>query len=78
MMNAASASARIRLIRIRTFAFVLRGVALWAGVLTAASGATPALGRSPRYCNPLPMVSGSGTAASGDVTVIRDSGKYYM
>ena len=40
--------------------------------------AEPVLGKSLRYCNPLPMVSGGGTTASGDVTVIRDSGKYYL
>jgi hypothetical protein len=38
----------------------------------------PVVGRAPRYCNPLPMVLGEGASASGDVTVIRDGGKYYM
>ena len=37
----------------------------------SAPAAAPVLGKSPRYCNPLPMVS-SGASASGDVTVIRD------
>ena len=46
-------------------------------VLQSAMAADPVLGKSPRYCNPLPMVSG-GASASGDVTVIRDNGKYYM
>jgi xylan 1,4-beta-xylosidase len=45
---------------------------------TAAFAADPVVGQSPRYCNPLPMVSGGGASASGDVTVIRDNGKYYM
>ncbi|HEX5399997.1 MAG TPA: family 43 glycosylhydrolase [Verrucomicrobiae bacterium] len=57
---------------------VLLGVALCAAVVTSASAADPVLGKSPRYCNPLPMVSGGGASASGDVTVIRDNGKYYM
>ena len=54
------------------------GVAICAAVLNCARAADPVLGRSPRYCNPLPMVSGGGASASGDVTVIRESGKYYM
>ena len=47
-------------------------------VSAPARGADPVLGKSPRYCNPLPIVSGGGASASGDVTVIRDNGKYYM
>ena len=46
--------------------------------LRSALAANPIVGISPRYCNPLPMVSGGGTSASGDVTVIRENGKYYM
>ncbi|HEX2921532.1 MAG TPA: family 43 glycosylhydrolase [Bacteroidales bacterium] len=38
----------------------------------------PQTGKSERYCNPLPMVIGDGGNASGDVTVIRENGKYYM
>ncbi len=53
------------------------GVALGAVVIASAQAADPVVGKSPRYCNPLPMVSG-GASASGDVTVIRDNGKYYM
>ena len=56
----------------------LFGVALCAAVFTSAQAADPAVGKSPRYCNPLPMVSGGGASASGDVTVIRENGKYYM
>jgi xylan 1,4-beta-xylosidase len=56
--------------------------ALWvmalSAVLCPARAATPLLGKSARYCNPLPMVNGGGVSASGDVTVIRDNGKYYM
>ena len=51
-------------------------VALCAAVSTPARAADPVPGKSPRYCNPLPMVSGGGASASGDVTVIRDNGKY--
>jgi xylan 1,4-beta-xylosidase len=39
---------------------------------------TPETGKSPRYCNPLPMIMAPGGNASGDVTVIREKGKYYM
>jgi beta-xylosidase len=56
----------------------LLGVALWAAIVTSGPGADPVLGKSPRYCNPLPMVSDGAASASGDVTVIRDHGKYYM
>jgi xylan 1,4-beta-xylosidase len=35
-------------------------------------------GKQARYCNPLPMIIASGGNASGDVTVIREKGKYYM
>ncbi len=38
----------------------------------------PVIGKSARYCNPLPMVSGQGGNASGDVTVIKEGDKYYM
>ena len=57
---------------------LLFGVALCAAVFASAQAADPVLGKSPRYCNPLPMVSDPGASASGDVTVIRDNGKYYM
>ncbi len=39
---------------------------------------TPSIGATARYCNPLPMVIGQGGNASGDVTVIKENGKYYM
>ena len=54
------------------------GLALCIALITPAHAADPELGKSPRYCNPLPMVSDSGASASGDVTVIHDQGKYYM
>jgi hypothetical protein len=40
--------------------------------------ADPEVGKTSRYCNPLPMVIGPGGNASGDVTVILEKGKYYM
>jgi len=38
----------------------------------------PEIGKNPRYCNPLPMVINPGGNAAGDVTVIKENGKYYM
>ena len=38
----------------------------------------PEIGKTARYCNPLPMITAPGGNASGDVTVIREQGKYYM
>jgi xylan 1,4-beta-xylosidase len=43
--------------------------------MTAFAADTPKLSR---YCNPLPMINAPGASASGDVTVIKDNGKYYM
>ena len=34
--------------------------------------------KAPRYCNPLPMEIGPGANAGGDVSVLKDNGKYYM
>jgi len=41
-----------------------------------AQAQSPEIGKSTRYCNPLPMIIGPGGNASGDVTVIKDNGKY--
>jgi xylan 1,4-beta-xylosidase len=57
-----------------------------AGVLViSAQGrvATPVLGKSIRYCNPLPIEASSRDGSPqgvnlGDVTVVREAGKYYM
>ncbi|MDR1556546.1 MAG: family 43 glycosylhydrolase [Tannerellaceae bacterium] len=38
----------------------------------------PIPGQTPRYCNPLPIETGQGGQAAGDVTVIRENGTYYM
>ena len=46
--------------------------------LAAARMADPEIGKTARYCNPLPMVTATGGNAGGDVTVIREQGKYYM
>jgi xylan 1,4-beta-xylosidase len=50
------------------------------GAESSLTSAQPVAGKALRYCNPLPMVSGGGGggSASGDVTVIREAGKYYM
>lgn len=45
---------------------------------SSARAAGPEIGKTPRYCNPLPMVTAPGGNAAGDVTVIREQGKYYM
>jgi xylan 1,4-beta-xylosidase len=46
--------------------------------VSTTSAQDPEIGKSARYCNPLPMIIASGGNAAGDVTVIRDQGKYYM
>jgi len=43
-----------------------------------AQAAEPRIGETPRYCNPLPMPTAPGGSASGDVTVLREQGKYYL
>jgi xylan 1,4-beta-xylosidase len=45
---------------------------------SSAWAADPEIGKTARYCNPLPMVTAPGGNAAGDVTVIREQGKYYM
>lgn len=57
---------------------VLLSVTLCAAVSLPVLAAEPVLGKSPRYCNPLPIITDGGASASGDVTVICDNGKYYM
>jgi xylan 1,4-beta-xylosidase len=47
-------------------------------VVSSVWAADPEIGKTARYCNPLPMVAAPGGNASGDVTVIRAQGKYYM
>lgn len=45
---------------------------------TALQAQKPELGKTARYCNPLPMIIGPGGNASGDVSVFKENGKYYM
>jgi xylan 1,4-beta-xylosidase len=47
-------------------------------VASSARAEGPEIGKAARYCNPLPMVTAPGGNAAGDVTVIREQGKYYM
>jgi xylan 1,4-beta-xylosidase len=56
--------------------FTILAFALFSASVTGAQ--KPEIGKSARYCNPLPMVKVPGGYAAGDVTVIRDGGKYYM
>ena len=46
--------------------------------VTTVQAQKPEIGKAARYCNPLPMVIGPGGNASGDVSVFKDNGKYYM
>ena len=51
---------------------------IFAALAVTARGAEPQIGKTARYCNPLPMITAAGGNAGGDVTVIREQGKYYM
>ena len=46
--------------------------------LTISNAQEPKIGKNARYCNPLPIETAPGGSASGDVTVIKEKGKYYM
>lgn len=54
----------------------LTGIAACAAL--SLNGAEPEIGAAPRYCNPLPIPGSDTASAAGDVTVIRDDGRYYM
>jgi xylan 1,4-beta-xylosidase len=56
-----------------TTLFILAALAV-----SSACAGDPEIGKTARYCNPLPMVTAPGGNAAGDVTVIREQGKYYM
>ena len=58
--------------------FVLMLIILASLIASTARSQNPQTGKSARYCNPLPMVSAPGGNAGGDVSVIRENGKYYM
>lgn len=60
------------------FRFLLAGAIFFILVVSTTSAQNLVIGKTARYCNPLPMVIGQGGNASGDVTVIREKGKYYM
>ncbi len=60
------------------FPLAILAVSMPAFAADAPPSAKPVIGQSARYCNPLPMPTAPGAQASGDVTVIRDGGKYYM
>ena len=56
----------------KRFLVLAAAVLVSAGLLNAQT-----LGKDARYCNPLPMEIGQGSA-SGDVSVFKWEGKYYM
>ncbi|MBN2012125.1 family 43 glycosylhydrolase [candidate division KSB1 bacterium] len=59
---------------------ILLSITLIFTILTASTShaSAPEIGKSARYCNPLPMPTAPGGNAAGDVTVIKEQGKYYM
>jgi hypothetical protein len=57
---------------------MLSGVFFYLMTIPMVQAQSPETGKSARYCNPLPMVIGPGGNASGDVSVFKDNGKYYM
>jgi hypothetical protein len=58
--------------------FLLTGPIFFFLAASTTTAQNPETGKAARYCNPLPMVIGQGGNASGDVTVIRGNGRYYM
>ena len=58
--------------------FILSTLIFFASIVSISYAGDPEIGKTARYCNPLPMVTGPGGNAAGDVTVIREQGKYYM
>jgi len=48
------------------------------GLAVSICMADPEIGKTARYCNPLPMITAPGGYAAGDVTVIRVQDTYYM
>jgi xylan 1,4-beta-xylosidase len=61
-----------------TFRLMLVGAVFCILAVLTTHAQNPEVGKAARYCNPLPMIIGQGGNASGDVTVIREKGKYYM
>ncbi len=69
-------------VRVGALAVVETALALWSQP-AARTAAPPVVGRSLRYCNPLPLPASStdGSAQGvnlGDVTVVRDGDSYYL
>jgi hypothetical protein len=60
------------------FRHLFAGAILYILAVSTTISQNPEIGKTARYCNSLPMVIGQGGNASGDVTVIREKGKYYM
>ena len=60
------------------FRLLLAGAILCILAVSTIHAQDPGIGKAPRYCNPLPMVIAPGGNASGDVSVIREKGRYYM
>jgi xylan 1,4-beta-xylosidase len=60
------------------FLIFLTGTIIYILADSTTNAQNPVIGKTARYCNPLPMVTGQGGNASGDVTVIREKDKYYM
>jgi xylan 1,4-beta-xylosidase len=69
---------RLRCATMHRFRQLLGWVSLASLVAPSAWATTLQIGKTARYCNPLPMVTAPGGNAAGDVTVIREQGKYYM
>ena len=58
--------------------FILSTLIILSSIVSISYAGDSEIGKTARYCNPLPMVTGPGGNAAGDVTVIREQGKYYM
>ena len=64
-------------------AALVAGLGWHTALAGAAPAAAPVIGKSLRYCNPLPLVASSTNGSPqgislGDVTVMGDGGKFYM
>jgi xylan 1,4-beta-xylosidase len=65
-----------------TFTTILSGSSVLANTIPAVP-TTPVLGKSLRYCNPLPIETSSQNGSAqgvnlGDVTIVRENNRYYM
>ncbi len=64
--------------KIKTVFRLLLAGAILCSLAATTYAQSPEIGKVTRYCNPLPMIIAPGGNASGDVTVIRENGRYYM